>query len=382
MDADNKRLVLGASFPESGGTLRDTEFQKDLRMNATENEFKDTPKHLILSDRVYRLSVDLAADNGRAFSRDLVDFRVEGINPIDPADKWHTLLGMSEELYEDYPGYRLEIPLEWLLFRFLCHHVRTNSVHILSGLGGEVLKTTTFRDFLGDTIDDDRAEEILRTVFASWVRTLPQEDVELGDLYVSTDMSLDTLRRAINSLIFQNHIEESGRNRFLVRPSIFREIRSISPSISLDRRSNRYYQEIRIQADEPFCCVIMPFRKEEFDQRIYFDVIKPLVEDEFRISCYRVDEDDLPDRIDNKIYTYLLRSAFIIAEVTTCNPNVMYELGIAHMLEKDCIILTQKLPSEVPFDINRISAEPYESDEQLRTYLRRSIKALAFKTNR
>jgi hypothetical protein len=195
-------------------------------------------------------------------------------------------------------------------------------------------------------------------------------------------MSLDTLRRAINSLIFQNHIEESGRNRFLVRPSIFREIRSISPSISLDRRSNRYYQEIRIQADEPFCCVIMPFRKEEFDQRIYFDVIKPLVEDEFRISCYRVDEDDLPDRIDNKIYTYLLRSAFIIAEVTTCNPNVMYELGIAHMLEKDCIILTQKLPSEVPFDINRISAEPYESDEQLRTYLRRSIKALAFKTNR
>ena len=127
---------------------------------------------------------------------------------------------------------------------------------------------------------------------------------------------------------------------------------------------------------------ILPFREAEFPQSIYFDVIKLLVEDEFKISCYRVDEDLLPDRIDNKIYTYMLRAAFIVAEVTTRNPNVMYELGLAHMLEKDCIILTQKPPSEVPFDINRKSAEPYENDNQLRIYLRKSISALAFKAKR
>lgn len=276
-------------------------------MNAVENEFKDIPNYLILSDRVYKLSVSLATHSDRAFMRDLVDFRVEGMNPIDPADKWRTLLGTSEELYTDYPSYKLEIPLEWLLFRFLSHHVRTNSVHILSGPGGEVLKRTTFRPFLRSTIDDDQAEEILRTVLASWVRTLPLEKIELRDLYVSTDISLVTLQRAINSLIFQKHIEESGRNRFLVKPSIFREVRPISRSISLDRRSNRYYQEIRIQADEPFCFVIMPFRNEEFDQRIYFDVVKPLIENEFRISCYRVDEDDLPDRIDNKNLYLLIK---------------------------------------------------------------------------
>jgi hypothetical protein len=60
----------------------------------------------------------------------------------------------------------------------------------------------------------------------------------------------------------------------------------------------------------------------------------------------------------------------------------MYELGIAHMLEKDCIILNQRPHSEVPFDINRISAEPYDTDEQLRVYLRKAIAALAFKINR
>lgn len=87
----------------------------------------------------------------------------------------------------------------------------------------------------------------------------------------------------------------------------------------------------------------------------------------------------MPDRIDNKIYSYLLRAAFIIAEVTTLNPNVLYELGLAHMLEKDCIILTKTPISKVPFDINRIRAEQYIEDDQLKEILNKSISALAFK---
>ena len=93
-----------------------------------------------------------------------------------------------------------------------------------------------------------------------------------------------------------------------------------------------------------------------------------------------MDEDSLPDRIDNKIYSYLLRSAFIIAEVTTLNPNVFYELGLAHMLEKDCIIVTRTPISKIPFDINRIRAERYDSEKQLLEILTKAISALAFKS--
>ena len=346
-----------------------------------QNEFESLPKHLILSDRVYILSVSPLPKRGRAFDRELVDFIVDGSNPLSPSDEWRTLLGMSRELSDDYPSFRIPIPLEWLLFRFLCHHVRTNSVHILSGPGGEVLKTTTFKTYLGNVVDDEQADEILRTVLSSWVRALPEQTVELSDLYISTDLPLETLKRSVNSLKFQNHIEEPDDNAYRIKPSILNETHDMKSSISLDRRSNRYYQEISIQADEPFCFVIMPFREDEFSQSIYFDVIKPLIEDEFKVSSYRVDEDLLPDRIDNKIYTYMLRAAFIVAEVTTRNPNVMYELGLAHMLEKDCIILTQKPHSEVPFDINKISAEPYENEDKLRAFLRNSISALAFKIN-
>jgi hypothetical protein len=346
-------------------------------MDMIENEYKDLPGHLILSDRVYKL-YSRQQKSDRAFDRDLVDFIVEAHNPLDAGDKWRTIVGMSWELSIDYRR-NAPIPIEWVIFRFLCHHVRTNSIHILKGPGGEVLTESNFRDYLGKTTDNFLADEILRAVLISWVRTFPHEKVEFRDLFVSTDLTKDTLQQSINSLIFQEHIEESNNNSFLINNTIFREKRPISRAISLDRKSNRYFQEVLIQAKEPFCFIIMPFRKDEFDQSIYFDVIKPLIENTFNIECYRVDEDDLPDRIDNKIYTYLLRAAFIIAEVSTHNPNVMYELGIAHMLEKDCIILNKRPPSEMPFDINRISANPYEGKDQLRAYLTKTIAALAFK---
>ena len=350
-------------------------------MNSSDNN-KTQPNYFILSDRVYKLDFSSNRNISRAFDRGLIDYHVEGVNPLNMRDKWQTIVGMSEELGEDYAGFRMNIPLRWLLFRFLCHHVRTNSVHVLSGPGGEVLTTKTFQNYVGDSPEANQAELILRTVLTSWIRTLPGNDVRLVDLFVSTDLSLNTLQRAINSLFFQNELEQIDESKFIVKPSILKSNNQTMGLVSLDRKSNRYYQEIQIQATEPFCFIIMPFRENEFKQAIYFDVIKPLIENEFKIACYRVDEDDLPDRIDNKIYSYILRSAFVVAEVTTRNPNVLYELGLAHMLEKYCIILSQTTHSEIPFDINRISAEPYENDKQLRAYLRKSISALAFKVDR
>jgi len=64
--------------------------------------FKNLPNHLILSDRIYKLSISIASNSVRASNRGLLDFRVEGINPLYARDNWRTLLGMSEELCEDY----------------------------------------------------------------------------------------------------------------------------------------------------------------------------------------------------------------------------------------------------------------------------------------
>lgn len=48
------------------------------------------PKHLILSNKVYNLSV-FPANGSRAFNRGLIDFHVTGENPLSNSDKWSTL---------------------------------------------------------------------------------------------------------------------------------------------------------------------------------------------------------------------------------------------------------------------------------------------------
>ncbi|MEK6693569.1 MAG: hypothetical protein AABY44_09115 [Nitrospirota bacterium] len=337
------------------------------------------PKYLILPDKVYILTAEKTT-GGRAFDRMLVDYLIEGTNPLSDADTWRTRLGMSRELSDNYPSFKEPVPLEWVLFRFLCHFVRTNSIHVLSGNNGQVLTSTSYKDYFGHELTEKDADWVLRIILGAWVRVFPENTISLADIYASTDLTLNQLKRSINSLRFQDHIEETEEHSYKIRPSIFDNRLFSKNSPSLDRMSNRYYQEITIEANEPFCFVIMPFKEEEFPQRIYTDVMKPFIEDQFKIGCYRVDEDNLPDRIDNKIYSYLFRSAFVIAEVTTLNPNVFYELGLSHMLEKDCIIVTSTPISKIPFDISRIRAEHYDSDQQLTEILRRAISALAFKS--
>ena len=337
------------------------------------------PKYLVLPDKVYALTAK-RTDGGRAFDRMLVDYFVEGRNPMSDSDTWTTRLVMSRELFDDYPSFKEVVPIEWVIFRFLCHFVRTNSIHVLSGNSGQVLTSENYKDYLGHEPAEKDADLMLQTIFGAWVRVLPEKTISLTDTYASTDLTITQLKRSINTFISQGHIQETEKHNYKIRPSIFDNRLFSKNSPSLDRMSNRYYQEITIEANDPFCFVIMPFKEEEFPQRIYSNVIKPFVEDQFKIGCYRVDEDNLPDRIDNKIYSYLLRSAFVIAEVTTLNPNVFYELGLAHMLEKDCIIVTNAPISKIPFDINRIRAEHYDSDQQLTEILRRAISALAFKS--
>jgi len=92
------------------------------------------PKYLVLPDKVYALTAN-RIDGGRAAYRMLVDYRVEGTNPMSDSDTWITCLGMSRELSDDYPSFKEAVPIEWILFRFLCHFVRTNSrVIVKSGV--------------------------------------------------------------------------------------------------------------------------------------------------------------------------------------------------------------------------------------------------------
>jgi hypothetical protein len=61
----------------------------------------------------------------------------------------------------------------------------------------------------------------------------------------------------------------------------------------------------------------------------------------------------------------ICKARFLIADVTRYNPNVMYELGVAHALKKEVIIIYQKKIKELnkfPFDLSHIRSIWYVND--------------------
>lgn len=100
----------------------------------------------------------------------------------------------------------------------------------------------------------------------------------------------------------------------------------------------------------------MPFA-EEFD--IVYGTIKNGLQDNY--ICKRVDEISGSIPIINKILVEILKSQFIIVDLSESNPNVFYELGIAHTF-KDAqnIFLLKNKNSKVPFDITHLTYIEYD----------------------
>jgi hypothetical protein len=59
------------------------------------------------------------------------------------------------------------------------------------------------------------------------------------------------------------------------------------------------------------------------------------------------------------IWTLIINSKLVVADCTGRNPNVFYEMGIAHTLGRPVILLTQ-VPDDVPFDLRHLRYILYE----------------------
>lgn len=95
------------------------------------------------------------------------------------------------------------------------------------------------------------------------------------------------------------------------------------------------------------CFVLMPFA-EQFNE-IYKEIYKPVCR-ENNVSCLRADEISRPGIITHDIVREILSADFILADLSSRNANVFYELGIAHQTGKNVILTCQQL-SDVPFDV-------------------------------
>lgn len=99
----------------------------------------------------------------------------------------------------------------------------------------------------------------------------------------------------------------------------------------------------------PNCFVIMPFRPE---LKFFYRAIKSHIEQTFPdVTVERGDDRVLTTPILEKIADFIRQADVVIADCSDRNPNVFYELGMAHALGKPVVLITSDAVEEAPTDI-------------------------------
>lgn len=108
------------------------------------------------------------------------------------------------------------------------------------------------------------------------------------------------------------------------------------------------------------CFVLMPLDRRFL--RIFSNHTKPVLQQYFS-EVITSDDIFTSTSILEDIWVNINTARLIVADVTDKNSNVFYELGIAHTIGKDIIVMTQN-KNDVPFDINHIRYIEYTDDEE------------------
>lgn len=125
---------------------------------------------------------------------------------------------------------------------------------------------------------------------------------------------------------------------------------------------NPIFGPAQYKVDGRLAFVLMPFTEELTE--IYQTVVKPTVEKkEFGLVCKRADDIKSNRAIIQDIWKSICEARIVIADMSNLNPNVMYELGIAHTIGKETVLLYQKTKQELrfPFDLSHIRRIEYEN---------------------
>ena len=100
-------------------------------------------------------------------------------------------------------------------------------------------------------------------------------------------------------------------------------------------------------------------RKLNLD-KTYEDIIKPVL-NSLHIDGFRAIDKNKTGSIDALMFQWILRSDIVIADISTLNTNVIYELGIRHALRpySTIIISEESIMQDLPFDIDHTIIHQY-----------------------
>lgn len=140
--------------------------------------------------------------------------------------------------------------------------------------------------------------------------------------------------------------------------------------------------EVQVDRARVFC--VMPFT-EPWSHAVWTDFIEPAIT-AAGLNAKRGDTTLRTGNLIQNVWNEILESGCIIAELSAFNPNVYYELGMAHGLGRDAFVLVQQgtnLPADLKgshyleYDPNDLAAATRELQRQLEAWRDdRDIRAL------
>ena len=117
----------------------------------------------------------------------------------------------------------------------------------------------------------------------------------------------------------------------------------------------------------PLCFVVMPFGKKpnlaggtvDFDA-VYKELIAPAIE-QAGLQPLRADEEMTGGIIHKPMFERLILCEYVVADLTSANANVFYELGVRHAVRPwSTVLIYAACCGRLPFDVAPLRALPYE----------------------
>ena len=107
---------------------------------------------------------------------------------------------------------------------------------------------------------------------------------------------------------------------------------------------------------------------------VYVKAIEPACR-EAGWDAMRIDELSGPFTINRKIIEYIFTSNAIIADLTSYNPYVLYQMGVAHAISNKTIMISQDT-ERLPFDSSAYRVIVYKHMDELKKQLSDQLKQI------
>jgi len=158
----------------------------------------------------------------------------------------------------------------------------------------------------------------------------------------------------IESLIYAELIEKTNGKFRIIDVAGGAEV-----SVDTEARLKKLGKGISVSSTDT-CFVMMPFVDPH---GTYYDKIyKPAIQ-KAGLQPVRADADIFgTGKIMDQVWRGINGAKVLLAELTTRNPNVFYELGLAHALKKP-VVLVSSNDHDVPFDLHHIRVIYYDLND-------------------